>query len=103
MLYVLTEENDWEGETWWFFIEMDDYSADVLYSLVAHVGGGYSLCPCPLTEDAARALAGSSMNRAGYMHAFTFVGPVDVSSLADATCAEAQEKLYKGGIRDFAI
>lgn len=95
-LYVFKECNDWEGETWRFFVRMTDEQADALREIIKD-DESYSLTGSSLSEDrVAEKVANADSD--GYMPAWNDAGVlVKLPELSD----KAADEFYKGRIANF--
>jgi hypothetical protein len=106
---LLTEENDWEGETWNFFLQWDG-NKDQLQRLAEDIKRAefetqwqfpFSLLSATtVTEDEVDTVIRFAADDTSYMNAWqkvtgTFTWPTRLDA------ADLEEKLYKGGICDF--
>lgn len=92
--WKLTEENDWEGETWYHYFVDGPGVLQALESAMEIEDADYvDLEKVELSEDEAIGLA--NIDEGNYMSPHWF-GELDIAKLA------AAESLYKGQIRDCA-
>lgn len=97
--YKITESNEWEGETWYYYFESDSQGKvlAVLQSAVERSDGELEGPETvELTWDQAETL--TNLDDGGYMQTHWFGELIDFEGLAKAD----HQKLYKGGIRDFS-
>lgn len=106
---TFTEDNEWEGETWRFYIpvEGNETALTELRALVDQTDESYHLNLVPIPErDVDARVAAPDDN--GYMHGHNKLsGRLLVPSLDSlrATLGEnwADEAFYKGGIKDWMV
>ena len=94
-LLKFTERNDWEGETWNFYIWMDsDTESRLRNSLKMSGAGSYSLSKNEYTEEQVEKLMGRE-SRSTYMDDHNLCG---VLHLPDSISFDDEDPFYKGGI-----
>jgi hypothetical protein len=105
---LLTEDNDWEGEQWSFFLQLDG-NEDAIQRLAEDIKRAdfetqwefpFSLLTTPVTEaEVDTVIRFAAEGTDGYMPQWNKVtGTMTWSEHLDA--ADLGETLYKGGIRD---
>lgn len=105
MKYVkFTEENEWEGETWRFWLPYDG-NEEALRQLVELNPGGddYQLDLSTFVDEPTVDAFVANVNEDddGYMPPDQKVeGVMDISPLVDLNDEAAEQFLYKGGIRE---
>lgn len=105
MTYLrLTEHNDWEGETWDFFIQVDDNeeAIKVLREKITQ-SEDFVLGTDEMTDIEVDILVEKGNNESGYMARFNKVpGILDLDKIKEITFdPELGAGLYKGGIKDY--
>lgn len=103
MMYVrFTENNDWEGEEWSFYIPVEGNEEAIKFLDEKVCGNEYSLMKERLTEKEVGTL--ERFGGEGYMKNHNkLVGILDYKKLEKAidTSGEDGDPLYKGGIKDY--
>lgn len=95
-LYVFKECNDWEGETWRFFVRMTDEQAEALREIIKD-DESYSLTQSNLSEDkVAEKIADADGD--GYMPDWQDLGILE--KLPEPS-DKAADEFYKGQIANF--
>jgi hypothetical protein len=97
-LYVtLVEDNDWEGETWRFYLPLEGNDGELrkLKRLIDDAGDeSYTLDLSPIKEEIVDARVKNLSDDTSYMAAHKkFEGTFK--------CPPSVDDLYKGGIKDF--
>lgn len=94
--YKLTEENEWEGETWYHYFLAKDGVLDALEAMWDRLSHDFvDLETIDLSDEEATILVNIDE---GYMQPHWF-GILDVKKLSEVT---ESNSVYKGKIRDFA-
>ena len=96
-LYKFTENNDWEGEEWEFFVLLADGEHAVLVELLEKVGEyneSYTLSEETFTEEEVRVLVDNA-DEEGYMPSHNYAGRV-ANPLPEAADFEESDPFYKG-------
>lgn len=108
MNYVtLVEHNDWEGESWTFYVQLDG-NEEALMALAAAIvkhemQEEYELDLTPVSECMVSYWTRRSSSD-GYMASCNKVdGTLDPSTLVNLSYEELNQLLYKGGIRDMLM
>lgn len=101
-----TEHNDWEGETWRFYIPIEGNEAalhELEQAISANSGSSYELDTGPFTESVVDALVEHGADDCEYMPAHTkLVGLLRLPPELRAAMSDPESNpLYKGGIGEF--
>lgn len=93
-IYTFTEENEWEGETWHFYIKLTEEDAERFKkALDCESCECYTLEDENITEEEAINL--SKHSRGGYMATYNYVGDIKLPKVLDENVLD---RLYKGGL-----
>jgi hypothetical protein len=102
-----TEHNEWEGETWRFYIPIEGNEAALCeleqLLLLANSDSSYELDMGPFTESAVDTVVKQGNDDCGYMPAHTkLVGLLRLPPELRAAMSDPEDDpLYKGEIREF--
>lgn len=89
------EDNDWEGETWYFYLLLTDYEAEYLDKLIDDNQSPYELYDCKFEENEIDVLV--KYSEEGYMPQHNKIGrpPKDILKLSFEE-VEEDDPFYKG-------
>ncbi len=90
--YKFTENNDWEGESWNFYLPLTDEQHQKLTELIVEMDETYRLAVKPLDESTVDAKHGKGSTT--YMDKHNKCGPV--KELPDKIDWEKDDPFYKG-------
>ena len=105
MQYIkLTEENDWEGETWNFYIPIENNKDAIkalskkLNEFPEDIESSFTLHDSTILEEYDVDVL-VKHSEGGYYHQHNkMVGVIDTNTFIDVYCEDFEEKIYKGNL-----
>jgi hypothetical protein len=98
-LMTFVEQNQWEHETWRFYVLLTEKQEAKLRELISsQISACYKLENCNHTKEDAKEMARTS--RSGYLCFHNWCGKI-TNPLPETVDWYGEDPFYKGGIRDY--
>jgi hypothetical protein len=93
--YEITEDNEWEGETWHFFVPLTPAEASALRTYVEAAGPNYNMSEAPVSDEDIETLTSRPGNTT-YLPEYSRCEILDQA--IPAFFDSDNDLLYKGGL-----